>query len=241
MKKYRNGTNKLILLDYDGTLTDFYPVPEKAIPSENLLTILTRIISKPQTKVVIISGRPHRDIDKFLGYLPIDIVAEHGAMAKENGEWKKQINDIGLWKKEILHIMNQITLTCPKSFIEEKHFSLTWHYRNAEPELGYTHSRKLIHLLENIIPDSDLKILDGNKVVEIVSKEVGKGIAVKKIVEQSNYDYILAIGDDVTDEEMFAFLADNDNAVTIKVGQGDTLAKHRLETVEQVLLLLEQL
>lgn len=241
IEKYRKATNKLILLDYDGTLVDYCPIPEKAIPSEKLLDILIKLVDKPQTKVIIVSGRGHHDIDKLLGYLPIDIIAEHGAMIKENGEWKNKIIDYGLWKKDVLPLLNQAVLACPKSFVEEKYFSLTWHYRNAKSESGYVCSRELIRLLKNIIHFYNLKILDGNKVVEIMSEENGKGKAVKNIVEQNNYDYILSIGDDKTDEEMFELLLHNSNAATVKVGNGNTFAKYKLDNVNNVISLLEQL
>lgn len=241
IEKYKNATNKLVLLDYDGTLVGYSPIPEKAIPSEKLLDILMKLIDKPQTKVIIISGRGHQDIDKLLGHLPINIIAEHGAMIKANRVWEKQIIDNGSWKNKILPILNRFTLSCPNSFIEEKYFSLTWHYRNAESESGNTHSRALIYILEATIHSYNLKILDGNKVVEIMTKEIGKGMAVKKIVEQNNYDYILAIGDDKTDEEMFEFLLHNSNAATVKVGSGNTFAKYKLDNVNNVISLLEQL
>ena len=241
IEKYKNATNKLVLLDYDGTLVDFSPLPEKAIPSEKLLNVLIKLIDEPQTKVMIISGRSHHDIYKFLGHLPIDIIAEHGAMVKENGVWEKQIIDNSSWKNKVLPILNRITLTCPNSFVEEKSFSLAWHYRNAESQSGHTHSRELIRILQSIIPSYNLKILDGNKVVEIMTKEFGKGKAVKKIIEKNNYDYILAIGDDKTDEEMFEFLLQNSNAVTIKVGNENTFAKYKLDNVNDVIGLLEQL
>lgn len=241
IKKYRNATNKLILLDYDGTLVGFSPLPENAIPSEKLLAVLIKLIEKPHTKVVIISGRGHRDIDKFLGHLPIDIIAEHGAMVKENGVWKKQLIDTGLWKNIVLPILDRITLTCPNSFVEEKLFSLSWHYRNTELQSGHAHSRALIYILENTIHSYNLKILDGNKVVEIMTKEIGKGKAVKNLIKQNNYDYILSIGDDKTDEEMFEFFLNNANADTIKVGNGSTCAKYKLDDVSKVISLLEQL
>ena len=82
---------------------------------------------------------------------------------------------------------------------------LAWHYRNAESRSGYIHSRELISILEKIIALHNLKILDGNKVVEIMTNEVGKGTAVKRLFEQNNYDFILSIGDDATDEEMFEY------------------------------------
>jgi trehalose 6-phosphate synthase/phosphatase len=241
IEKYRKAKNKLVLLDYDGTLVNYEMIPDKARLPEHLGDILIKLIDKPQTKVFIISGRSHQDIDKLLDHLPINIIAEHGAMMKENGVWKNQIIDNGSWKKTIIPILNQITSVCPKSFVEEKNFSLTWHYRNADALSGYAHSRELILILEKIIHSYNLKILDGNKVVEILTNEFGKGKAVKKLSEQNNYDFILSLGDDATDEEMFEFFLRNSNAFTIKVGNGDTYARYKLANINDVVSLLKQL
>jgi trehalose 6-phosphate synthase/phosphatase len=238
IKKYRKAINKLILLDYDGTLVKYDPVPDNAKLPERLINILISLINKPQIKVFIISGRGYEDIDKLLDYLPINIIAEHGAMIKEDRGWKFLMPDNELWKKSVIPILNQAAAACPNSFVEEKNFSLTWHYRNADSKSGYAHSRELIQNLERIIHSFNLKILDGNKVVEILNNEIGKGKAVKKLIEQNNFDFILSIGDDVTDEEMFEFFLSNSNAFTIKVGNGDTYAKNRLASINDVESLL---
>lgn len=241
IEKYGNATNKLVLLDYDGTLVNYTPIPGTAKLSEDLFDILIQLVDNPQTQVFIITGRGYQDIDKLLDNLSINIIAEHGAMIKENGVWKNQLINNVLWKKTIIPILNQITLGCPESFIEEKYFSLAWHYRNSESQSGYANSRELISILEKIIHYYNLKILDGNKVVEILTKEVGKGKAVKKLFEQNIYDFILSIGDDATDEEMFEFFLHNTNAFTIKVGNGDTFAKYKLASINDVVLLLKHL
>lgn len=241
IEKYKEAKSRLLLFDYDGTLVDFASLPKEALPSKELLRTLKELAGKPRTKVVIITGRAWEDMDTFVGSLPIGIIAEHGAMLKENGRWQEQSGDDRGWKKYILPILNEASAECPGSFVEEKHFSLTWHYRNAESESGDTHSRELIRILESIIPSYNLKILDGNKVVEIMNKEIGKGKAVKNLVEQNNYDYILSIGDDKTDEEMFEFFLHSSNAVTVKVGNGNTFAKYKLDNVNNVISLLEQL
>ncbi|MGE0090463.1 MAG: trehalose-phosphatase [Bacteroidales bacterium] len=239
IEKFRKSNNKLILLDYDGTLVDFFPFPEEAKPSEKLLDILKKLAEIPKTNVVIITGRAYKDIDNFLGHLPINLIAEHGGIVKINRIWEKQTIDNNLWKNKVLPILNQITLACPNSFIEEKQFSLSWHYRNAKT--GYVNSRNLIELLDNVIHSNKLKILDGNQVIEILSNEIGKGKAVKNILKHNKFDYILSIGDDKTDEEMFEFLLDNPVADTIKVGKGNTSAKYKLDNVDKVISLLKQL
>jgi trehalose 6-phosphate synthase/phosphatase len=241
IEKYRNATNKLILLDYDGTLVNYAPIPDTARLSGHLFEILIKLIDNLHPELFIITGRDHQDIDKLLDHLPINIIAEHGAIIKESGVWKNQIIDNGSWKETIIPVLNQITLKCPQSFIEEKHFSLTWHYRSAESESGYIYSRELIRLLDNIVPFFRLKLLDGNKVVEVMSEETGKGKAVKNLLEQKKYDFILSIGDDVTDEEMFELFLHNNNAFTIKVGNGDTCAKYHLASINDVVSLLKNL
>jgi trehalose 6-phosphate synthase/phosphatase len=240
-ERYNNAVDKLILLDYDGTLVNYAPVPETAKLSEHIYDILIKLVGNPHTEAFIITGRGYQDIDRLLNGLPIKIIAEHGAMIKENGDWQNLIADTGIWKESIIPLLDQITLKCPDSYIEEKKFSLVWHYRNAESEIGYTNSRVLIRLLNNIIYSFKLKLLDGNKVVEVLSEETGKGKAVKKLLERKNYDFILSIGDDATDEEMFEFLFHNTNAFTVKVGTGNTYAKYKIDGIRDVVSLLKHL
>jgi trehalose 6-phosphate synthase/phosphatase len=241
IEKYRKANNRLVLLDYDGTLVDYTSLPDTAILPEHLFDILIKLVCAPQTAVFIITGRGYRYIDEILNHLPIDIIAEHGAMIREKGIWKNHISNNTLWKETIIPILNQITSTCPKSFVEEKDFSLAWHYRNSETQIGITHSRKLIRILEKYIHSYNLKILDGKKVVEILSEETGKGKAVKKLTRQNNYDFILSIGDDATDEDMFKSLSNNSDAFTVKVGKGTSFAKYYLKSIKDVLSLLKQL
>jgi len=240
-ERYRKADHRLLLLDYDGTLVDYTPVPETDLLPEQTFDILKKIIDSRRSEVFIITGRSYSDIEIIFDHLPVNIIAEHGAMIRENGIWRNQINDDCRWKETIIPVLNQITLSCPESFIEEKPYSLAWHYRNAESLSGYAISRKLITILEKKAALHNLKILDGNKVVEIMNNEVGKGAAAKKLLELNNFDFILSIGDDQTDEEMFALLISNPGAFTIKVRNGETLAKYQLSDYNDVVSLLKHL
>jgi trehalose 6-phosphate synthase/phosphatase len=240
-EKFRKAKNRLVLLDYDGTLVNHTPIPASASLPEPISDIIIKLVDDPLTKVYIITGRSRNDIDNFLDHIPINIIAEHGAMMKIRGVWKNQIINNVFWKRSIRPVLDQITSTCPKSYVEDKCFSLTWHYRNADPDLGYSASRELIRLLKERIQSYNLKILDGNKVVEILTNETGKGSAVKKLFEQYTYDFILSIGDDATDEEMFEFFLHQPNAITIKVGDGFTSARYKLNNIVEVASLLKQL
>jgi trehalose 6-phosphate synthase/phosphatase len=241
INKYKKAGNRLILLDYDGTLVTYRPNPEQALPSESLLDILNRLAGQKETDLIIISGRDHPDIDSLLGDLPINIIAGHGAIMKEKGLWKNQVPDDIKWKDTIRPILAGMSQQCPESIIEDKHFSLAWHYRNTDRKSGFEYSRQLIRNLEKFSDRLGLKILDGNMVVEIMRKEIGKGIAVGRLLAKGKYDFILSIGDDVTDEEIFALFIPEKEAVTIKVGNGATNAKYCFSSVEEVVLLLKHL
>jgi trehalose 6-phosphate synthase/phosphatase len=240
-KKFKNAINRLVLLDYDGTLVNITATPDKAKLTIEITDIIRRLICLPGMEIFIITGRRHEDIDRFLDHIPINIIAEHGAIIKKNGYWKDQEQISDSWKKSVLPVMNKITDACPGSFIEEKIYSLAWHYRNAESDSGNKSSRDLIRLLNNIVGTYDLKILDGNKVVEILSDSIGKGRAVKKLNEQNIYDFVLSIGDDATDEEMFEYFQNSSNAYTIKVGEGETFAKFKLNDISEVISLLKKM
>jgi trehalose 6-phosphate synthase/phosphatase len=240
-EKYIKASSRLILLDYDGTLVNHTRIPSLRKISGHLSEILLKLIKKPGTDVFIITGRGHREIEKIMKHVPVNIIADHGAMIRVGGKWKRRLENITSWKAELVPLLNKLTLSCPGSFVEEKTFSLAWHYRNAEPDAGFSVSRQLISDIERIIYSYKLKILDGNKIVEVISRETGKGHAVEQLLNHSGYDFVLAIGDDVTDEEMFHYLSDIEDAITIRVGNGSTLAKLILPEINDVLSLLKQL
>lgn len=241
IEKYRQAKSRLILLDYDGTLVEYKPKPEQALPSEELLKMLGDLARDEGSEVIIVTGRDHPDVESLLGRLPVDIIASHGAIIKEQGVWNNQVPDDTVWKHSVRPVMDRISAGCPESFVEDKHFSLAWHYRNACGDSGYTSSRELIKDLEGCIEPFGLKILDGNMVVEVMHSKIGKGIAVGKLLNGRHYDFILSAGDDVTDEEIFDLLKPFDNAVTIKVGKAASCARYRFSSVGDTVSFLNKL
>lgn len=241
VEKIKNTRRRLILLDFDGTLVDFKPDIAAAVPSRNLLSLLKKIACMSDNKLIIITGRRQDDIDRLVGHLPIDIIAEHGSMIRENQTWRTLLDGSSEWKKEVLPVMNEFCSITPNSFIEEKHFSLAWHFRNVERQTGKTNSRALVNALKKVTAKDNLRILEGGKVVEILSKNINKGAATQYLLDKKSYDCILSIGDGKTDEDMFNVLMNNGNAITVKIGRGSTFAKYKLPDIEQVIKLLEKL
>ncbi|WP_421829425.1 bifunctional alpha,alpha-trehalose-phosphate synthase (UDP-forming)/trehalose-phosphatase [Larkinella sp.] len=236
-ERYAQARSRLLLLDYDGTLVNYKTKPELAAPPIEVINVLGRLASRRENYVVIISGRDQQTLDEWLGFLPIDMVAEHGSYIKQQGLWRRDILDDGSWKEIVSPVLIDFVTRCPGSFIEEKSHSLAWHYRSAESETGFVRSRELITTLENLLP-YQLRVIDGNCVVEIKSTETDKGKVAKQLSLARPYDFVLAIGDDRTDEDMFTALT-LENQYTVKVGPGSTHAAHRVENVQEVLALLK--
>jgi len=122
------------------------------------------------------------------------------------------------------------------SFVEEKDFSIAWHYRNVQKRLGFSRSRELLNNLSHIVANTSLRVIDGNKVVEVRSAFTNKGIVAKKIMQEQSPDFILCMGDDKTDEDMFEAMLPY--AETIKIGEGGTAAAYSIPKQEEVLSFL---
>ena len=238
VKDYRKSRRRLFLLDYDGTLISFFTRPEAAMPTEGLLSLLKGLSEDPRNEVVIISGRDRDTLEKWLGSINLGLIAEHGAWLKE-GEWKVLEPVANEWKEEIRSILEMHMDRTPGSLIEEKEFSLVWHYRKADSELASLRARELKDALLHFTTNLDLGILEGSKVMEIKHIGINKGRAAQRWLAKGRWDFILAIGDDVTDEDIFAVLPES--AYSIKVGQGLSKAKFNIASPYEVRELLQEM
>lgn len=238
--RFLKATRRHLLLDYDGTLVPFARHPKLAVPNAELIELLTVLSSDSQTDVTIISGRDHLSLENWFKDLPLNLVAEHGAAVRmKDGEWKFEPQLDQSWKPIIGPMLELFSQRSPGSFIEEKNHTLAWHYRNVDAELGFIRSRELLDNLHHMIRNAHLQIIDGNKVIEIRVSGVDKGTVAKRFLDDADYNFILAVGDDKTDEDMFRALADK--AITIKIGSGHTLAQYSLSNQSEVFKLLSLL
>jgi trehalose 6-phosphate synthase/phosphatase len=239
---YRSSEKRLILLDYDGTLVSFYPEPELALPGVQLRRLLSDLSSKKENDLFVISGRSSQWLEMHLGDLPINLIAEHGARYKWKGaDWRTEIISHEDWKGGARAIMADYVTKCTESLIEEKEFSMVWHYRKCAIEEGKSNAKDLSHELNEFISDKNLQVLPGNKIIELRQLGIDKGIFLKKIIDRKDYDFTMAIGDDRTDEDMFKALIGRTNTYTIKVGQEASYAQFNLHTPQMVISLLEAL
>jgi trehalose 6-phosphate synthase/phosphatase len=233
----QQGRQRLIILGYDGTLIPFSAKPEQAKPGAGVKRPLKKLAAEPNSEVVLVSGRDRYTLERWFGGLGIGLVAEHGAWAKEKGKpWEVGGSLPQDWKEELRPLLERYVDRTPGSFVEEKEFSLVWHYRKADPKLGELRAREVVNDLLNITGNLNLQVLEGNRIVEVKNAGVTKGQAALRWVSREGWDFILAIGDDLTDEDIFRVLPAT--AWTIKVGVGASAARFSLGSPSQVVSLL---
>ncbi len=230
---FHNASKRCILLDYDGTLAPYQKLPSLASPSNELIQLLKELTAEKSNEVIIISGRDAPTLQKWLGHLPLHLVAEHGAMVRLKGEeWKETITVSTEWKEQVRPLFQLFVDRCAGSFIEEKKSTLAWHYRNTYPELGFNRSRELRNSLLQLTANTSLQVIDGNKVLEIRTVGVDKGATATNLLSVIEPDFILCMGDDATDEDMFRTL--RDKGYTIKIGRGSTAAQYTILSQKEV-------
>ncbi len=241
VETYQKSNSRLIFLDYDGTLTPLVKHPEDAKPSREILEILEKLSTNPENEVVLISGRDRNTLETWFGSLNVSLIGEHGAYIKKKGNkfWELIEHLNSDWKKEIRPILELFTDRIKNSFIEEKEFSLAWHYRNVKNEEGASQAKELMALLTTISANLEIGVLKGSKVIEVKNIGTNKGRAALQYLSGNEAQFILAIGDDETDETLFKVLPPK--AYSIKVGISQSYSRFNLESPKKVLLLLKKI
>jgi trehalose 6-phosphate synthase/phosphatase len=234
---------RLLLLDYDGTLVPFSNRPKDAIPDDKLVRVLAGLSAIPRTKVVVVSGRSSRDLeDWFHGAPDIWLASEHGAALRpaHSTDWQLFLGRYSTEQRQrVLTVLEEFVDRTPGSFIEEKEFSVVWHYRMSDPEFGEWLANELVANLELMLADTEFRAVHGSKTVEVRPIWANKGQVRERLTNGSSPDFMLAAGDDRTDEDLFAELPLN--SWTIHVGQAKSRARYRLSDPSAMVSLLRRM
>ena len=229
----------LVACDYDGTLAPIVEDPKKATPLHEGVVALRELAGLPQTSVAVISGRALRDL-ATLSRLPreVHLVGSHGS------EFDVDFVDALEPQVQALHDELVETLTAlvrrrEGVRLEIKPASVAVHVRGAS-----TDDARVVLEAVRTGPARwpGINVTNGKEVVELLVITTHKGLALDKLRTQLGTSAVLFFGDDVTDENAFAHLMGPD--VGIKVGSGDTRARHRvsdpIEVARVLALLLQQ-
>jgi trehalose 6-phosphate synthase/phosphatase len=221
--------NLLLVLDYDGTLVPFTQLPELAVPDSDVIDLLGALAARSRTTVHVVSGRQKETLEKWFGGLPIGLHAEHGLWTRPPGQtsWTaiREINSD--WKAKVRPILQQFAAGTPGSLVEEKSASIAWHYRMADTEFGSLQAKELRLHLGELLQNLPVEVLRGEKVVEVRQHGINKGEIVPRIFGAMPKPFVFAaMGDDRTDEDLFAALPAGGFA--IHVGPRPSQAAYRL-------------
>ncbi len=241
---YQEAQRRLLIFDYDGTLVQIVDDPSTASASGKLIDALSRLTADERNIVAVVSGRVSRDLEGWLGSVPgLLLAAEHGALIRRpgNSEWETLASvSPPDWKARILSILQHFVERAPGSFIEEKEYSVVWHYRRVDPEFGGWLASELTATLDGLLSDTDARPVRGKRIVEVRPVWANKGaLTTQLLAENADARFRLAVGDDTTDEDMFARL--DSESFTVHVGAGYSVARFRVPDPAAVIRLMNRL
>ena len=203
------------------------PTPRLAQPDAELLELLSSLGSDRANELIIVSGRPRSTLEDWFGKLPISLIAEHGVwLRNKNADWRMLKTMTNDWKERVRPILQLFVDRLPGALLEEKEFSLAWHYRHADLEQASLRAKELLDDLAGYTRNIDVQVFEGNKVIEVRNSGINKGTAAQEWLSGQTPEFILGIGDDWTDEDMFRALPPT--AFSVRVGVASTAARFYL-------------
>ncbi|XVF50295.1 hypothetical protein PTKIN_Ptkin04bG0084900 [Pterospermum kingtungense] len=254
---YKRTCTRAIFLDYDGTI-----VPHSSInksPSPEVISVLNILCSDPNNTVFIVSGRGRNSlVDWFAQCENLGIAAEHGYFIRWStmSDWETiPVAADFDWKKIAEPVMKLYTEATDGSYIEHKEIALVWHHQDADPDFGSCQEKELLDHLENVLANEPVVVKRGRQIVEVKQQGVSKGFVVDKILstmihDEKPPDFVLCIGDDRSDEDMFesisttayrSYLPVAPEIFACTIGHKPSKARYYLDDNVDVLTLLEGL
>lgn len=239
-QRYAQSSRCLFLLDYDGTLANFKADPDDARLTQEQYDTLKTLCRNPRNTVVIISGRDRHTLNVWLSDLPINLAAEYGHFIKEQGRpWRVRSGHNPAWKRTVRPVLRKLVATVPGSFIEEKEFSLVWHYWGISEETAETAVQSVKLQLDTIASKFKLTIEPATKDLEVAAVKIDKSKIAGHWLDNQEWDFVLAAGDDTADEVLFKAMPED--VFTIKIGAGRSAARYRLPNPQALSELLQEI
>ncbi|KAL4189863.1 hypothetical protein AMTRI_Chr08g209160 [Amborella trichopoda] len=259
---YKRTKSRAILLDYDGTV-----MPRTSIskaPSAEVISILNTLCGDPKNVVFIVSGRGRDPLSSwFAPCEKLGLSAEHGYFLrwKRDEQWETFDHTLDLaWMRIAEPVMKLYTETTDGSSIETKESALVWHHQDADPDFGSCQAKELLDHLESVLANEPVAVKSGHHIVEVKPQGVSKGIVVEKLLSAmaekgSMPDFVLCIGDDRSDEDMFEAIRGNGASLgssgnlsplnrevfACTVGQKPSKARYYLDDPQEVITMLQSL
>ena len=219
----------LVGLDFDGVLAEIVARPEDAVPVPGALSVLTRLVELDGVRVAAVSGRMRDDLAARLTPPPgVLLIGEHGADAGD----QEMPSPAGY--ATVREALEEVARRYEGAWVEGKKTGLTIHGRALEADAALRMAGDAERALEPLVPG---RFERGNRIVDVRLTGSTKGAAVLALREPG--EVVVFVGDDTTDETVFAVLGTHD--VGVKVGPGETAASFRLPDPAAVVSFLERL
>ncbi|PRQ17341.1 putative alpha,alpha-trehalose-phosphate synthase (UDP-forming), Trehalose-phosphatase [Rosa chinensis] len=257
LSAYKRTNRRAIFLDYDGTI-----MPETSIvktPSPEVISVLNNLCSDPKNTVFIVSGRGQDSLSEWFSQCEnLGIAAEHGYFIRwsRKSNWETSSLAIDLdWKRIAEPVMSLYTEATDGSYIESKESALVWHHQDADPDFGSCQAKEMLDHLENVLANEPVVVKRGQHIVEVKPQGVTKGLVAEKVLSMmigtgKAPDFVLCIGDDRSDEDMFESISSTaysscqnvpPEIFACTVGQKPSKARYYLDDTVDVMTLLHGL
>ncbi|ONK55399.1 uncharacterized protein A4U43_UnF3830 [Asparagus officinalis] len=255
---YERSKSRAIFLDYDGTMT-----PQTAIdktPSAEVISILNTLCADKNNVVFIVSGRGRNSLGTwFSPCKKLGIAAEHGYFLRWNKDedWEtcSQGSTDFRWMQMAEPVMKLYTESTDGSYMEAKESALVWHHQDADPGFGSAQAKEMLEHLESVLANEPASVKPGQFIVEVKPQGVSKGVVAEKILStmvegKRQADFVLCIGDDRSDEDMFEgiagvkakdLVAATTSVFACTVGQKPSKARYYLDDSHDVINMLSAL
>ncbi|XP_061338608.1 probable alpha,alpha-trehalose-phosphate synthase [UDP-forming] 9 isoform X2 [Gastrolobium bilobum] len=263
---YRRKNCRALFLDYDGTI-----IPQTSIvktPGPEVITVLNNLCNDPNNIVFIVSGRGKTTLSEWFDQIEnLGIAAEHGYFLRWGQQSTWEISHPSTtweishpstnfsWKRIVEPVMRLYTEATDGSYIETKESALVWHYYDADPDFGSWQAKQLFDHLESLFANEPVVVKKGKHIIEVKSQGITKGLVAEEVLSTMARDgklpdFVLCIGDDRSDEDMFESLLTKAYSGTSSpapeiyactVGQKPSKARYYLDDVVDVMRLLQAL
>ncbi|KAI3909525.1 hypothetical protein MKW98_013942 [Papaver atlanticum] len=254
---YRRTRKRAILLDYDGTL-----MPQASIdksPSSKSIEIVNKLCRDENNVVFLVSARSRTTLDAWFSPCEnLGLAAEHGYFMrlKRNAEWETHGPAADCcWKQIAEPVMKLYTETTDGSTIEDKETSLVWSYEDSDPDFGSCQAKELLDHLESVLANEPVSVKSGQTSVEVKPQGVNKGLVAERILSLMQErgmlpDFVLCIGDDRSDEDMFEVIMNSIAGPSLSptaeifactVGRKPSRAKYYLDDTVEIVRLMQGL
>uniref|UniRef100_A0A2P2M9M0 alpha,alpha-trehalose-phosphate synthase (UDP-forming) n=1 Tax=Rhizophora mucronata TaxID=61149 RepID=A0A2P2M9M0_RHIMU len=254
---YKRTTTRAILLDYDGTL-----MPQGSIdksPSQKTIDILRCLCRDHNNMVFLVSARSRKTLDEWFSQCEkLGLAAEHGYFLRlmTDAEWETRVPAADMsWKQIAEPVMQLYTETTDGSTIEDKETALVWCYEDADPDFGSCQAKELLDHLESVLANEPVTVKRGQNVVEVKPQGVSKGLVARRLLSNMQErgmspDFVLCIGDDRSDEDMFEVItsamagpsiAPRAEVFACTIYQKPSKAKYYLDDTTEIVRLMQGL